>query len=95
MGDFWGNAWDWINSTVESGGDVVDSVANGVGTASDTYEKVATKLDALKSDTPNKSESESLAAWWSSRTKSGVSVAALVVGGGVLVAVVYLIARRR
>lgn len=95
MDDFWGSAWDWITSTVETGGDVVDSVANGVGTASDTYEKVATKLDALKSDTPNKSESESLAAWWSSRTKSGVPVAALVVGGVVLVAVVGLIMRRK
>ena len=70
MGDFWGNAWVWISSTVESGGDVVDNVANGVGTASDTYEKVATKLDALKSDTPNKSESESLAAWWRAARKA-------------------------
>ena len=95
MDDFWGNAWDWITSTVETGGDVVDSVANGVGTASDTYEKVATKLDALKSDTPNKSESENLAAWWSSRTKNGVPIAALVVGGVVLVAVVELIMRRK
>ena len=95
MDDFWGNAWDWITSTVETGGDVVDSAANAVGTASDTYEKVATKLDALKSDTPNKSESENLAAWWSSRTKNGVPIASIVVGGVVLVAVVELIMRRK
>lgn len=95
MDDFWVNVRDWITSTAETCGDVIDSTANTVGTASDTYEKVATKIDALKSDTPNKSESKGLAAWWSSRTKNGVPIAALVGGGVALVAVVVLIMRRQ